>query len=86
MRGSVVRMISARKANARETREYERNAHPSAPNALSYCDLSPAWPSPMVAASEGRRLLTSWISTSKSSDVSAIALAVRRNSGTFGVR
>ena len=26
MRGSVVRIISARKANARETREYERNA------------------------------------------------------------
>ena len=25
MRGSVVRIISARKANARETREYERN-------------------------------------------------------------
>ena len=26
MRGSVVRIISARKANAREIREYERNA------------------------------------------------------------
>ena len=26
MRGSVVRIISAHKANARETREYERNA------------------------------------------------------------
>ena len=56
------------------------------PDAHTYYDLPPVPPSPVKAASDGRRRLTSSISTSKSAEVRAIAFAVRRNSGTFGVR
>ena len=41
---------------------------------------------PVVTVSDGRRRFTSSINVAKSSEVSFIAFAVRRNSGTFGMR